>query len=152
MPPRQIAEDPSKAPKSEQNIGVVYRMLSVVSPFAFEEVVAEVFRAMGYPKVRVTGQSHDGGIDIRAERAALGSIERIVIQCKRKEQVGVEVARELLGTVSANPQISEGFLVTSGTLSQACKDFVSQHGRLAFLDGVELAKRMIELKIPLTDS
>jgi len=152
VPQPQIAEDLPGAPKSDRNLGEVYHMLSSISPSAFEEVVAEAFRAMGYPKVRVTGQSHDGGIDVRAERAALGSTERIVIQCKRKNQVGVEAARDLLGVVSADPRISKGYLVCSGTLSQACKDFVTEHGRLAFLDGLELAKRIIELKIPLTDS
>ena len=133
-------------------IGEVYTWVNSISPGRFEGIVAEVFCAMGYPKVRVTGQSHDGGIDVRAERAALGSTERIVIQCKRKNQVGVEAARDLLGAVSADPRISKGYLVCSGTLSQTCKDFITEHGRLAFLDGVELAKRIIELKIPLKDS
>lgn len=139
-----------KAPsKKGTGLGEIYRALREVTPNRFEQVVAEVFRYMGYGKARVTGGAYDAGVDIRATRNGPGGPEQVVVQCKRREQVGVDVARELLGTVTADARIAKGFLVVSGRLSPACRQFISEHGSLASMEGFELAKRLIEFGVHL---
>lgn len=129
------------------SLGEIYRAMQEVTPRRFEELVAEAFRHMGYANARVTGGAYDAGIDIRAARDGPGGPDRVVVQCKRHEQVGVDVAREMLGTVTADPRIAKGFLVVSGRLSPACRQFISEHGSLASMEGLELAKRFLEFGI-----
>jgi SNF2 family DNA or RNA helicase len=131
------------------NLGEIYQALQGLSPSKFEEVVALVFKHLGYANARVTGKAYDGGVDIQASRNAFGGVERIVVQCKRKSVLGVEVAREFFGAISADQRISKGFLAVSGKLSQECRRFVSDHGNLSALEGIELAKLIAEYQIPL---
>ena len=79
--------------------------------------------------------------------AGLGGKEVVVIQCKRKREVGVDAARELLGVVSADRMVSRGFLVVSGRLSRGCREFINQHGMLSAIEGLELARRAMKLGI-----
>ena len=129
-----------------RSLAEIYKTISETDPSNFEHIVAEVFRRMGY-SIRLTGQSYDGGIDIRASKSVVGGKKIIAIQCKHKPQVGVDVARELLGTVTSNPKISEGFLVVSGKLSPKCIEFIKRHGNLRYMEGLELAKRILELNM-----
>lgn len=144
---------PVKASEKERlaqkgaSLGEVYRGLQEVTPDRFEEIVAQAFRHMGYSNARVTGGAYDGGIDIRATKDSPGGVERVIVQCKRREQVGVDVARELLGAVTADPRITKGFLVVSGRLSPGCRQFISEHGNLATIEGLELAKRLLDFDI-----
>ncbi len=130
-----------------RSLGQVYESLAQLPPQEFEMVVASAFRRLGYANAKVTGQAYDGGVDIRASKNTVGGPERIVIQCKRKAQVGVDVARELMGVVAADHRISRGFLVVSGKLSGPCRDFIRQQGNLSSIEGVELAKRIVEFDI-----
>jgi len=144
--PAKAADQESPEQKST-GLGEIYRRLQEVTPDRFEKIVAQAFREMGYSNARVTGGAYDGGIDIRATKDSPGGVETVVVQCKRREQVGVDVARELLGTVAADPRITKGFLVVSGSLSQGCKQFISEHGNLAAIEGLELAKRLLDFDI-----
>ena len=129
-------------------LGKVYHALSRLSPADFEGVVAEVFSRLGY-RTRIVGGAYDGGIDVEASRGALGGKERVVIQCKRKAQVGPSAARELLGTVQEDRRIARGFLVVSGKLSPECRRFIAGCGALSSMEGVELAKHITELGLKL---
>ena len=126
-------------------VGEVYQTLSEISPYMFEQIVVEVLQGMGYVDARLCGQAYDGGIDIRASRKVLGGLEHIAFQCKRKNVVGVDVARELLGTIAADPSLTKGILVVSGKLSLPCREFVRQNGSLATIEGIELAKKVRDL-------
>lgn len=130
----------------------VIQALSRMDPSTFEETVAEVFRRLGYPDVRVTGGAGDEGIDIIASRSSIGGREHTAIQCKRMQVVGVQHARELLGAMASKPRLTKGFLVTSGRLSSDCQQFISEHGNLAAIEGVELARKIIEHGVGLPES
>ncbi len=148
--PAVVAEEVHRKEAQGSNLGETYQKLQEVAPSRFEEIVAEVFRHMGYPNAHVTGQAYDGGIDIRASRDAMGGTERIAVQCKRQQQVGVGIARELLGALEANPRISQGFLVVSGKLTPPCRQFINERGNLSSIEGIELAKRAMEFRIDFT--
>ena len=146
------AADQEPGARTGPGIGEVYRRLQEATPDRFEEIVAQAFRQMGFPDASVCGGAYDGGIDIRATKGSPGGVERIVVQCKRRDQVGADVARELLGAVTADPRTTKGFLVVSGRLSPACKQFVSEHGNLAAIEGLELARRLLDYGIEIDAS
>lgn len=144
--PRQAEVRPGPAGPT---FNEVFTQLSNMEPAKFEHAVAEVFRRWGYPDVRVTGGAGDEGIDVLASRNSVGGREHVAIQCKRMARVGVQHARELLGSIANKPRLTRGFLVVSGRLSPDCRQFISEHGNLAAIEGIELAKKMVELGVAL---
>ena len=147
--PEASTEEETEAKAAPIAFGEVYEGLSRLSPRGFEELVAEVFRHLGYPNVRVTGGAYDEGIDIIASRSTLGGREHVAVQCKRKAQVGVQAARELLGALASKPRFGKGFLVVSGALSAECRRLIEGHGNLSSIEGIELARRAVEFAITL---
>lgn len=120
-----------------------------LDPFRFEEIVRDVFVQLGFLNARTTKRSHDQGVDIVATRVSVGGLERIAVQCKHKSIVGVEVARELLGVLQAHPELTKGFIVTSGEASRECILFCQHNGRLAVIAGLELAQRIVQFKVKI---
>jgi len=134
------------------SIESVCKKLSQLSPKELEEKTKELLIAMGYKNARLTPISHDGGIDVFGSRQNGNKEETIVAQCKHTKSVEVNIARELLGVMAdnrVNDNISKGLLVTTGTFTKGCKEFVDNNPKLEWMDGRLLAKRLIELKIVL---
>ncbi len=83
-----------------------------LTPFEFEELVANLFGKMGLES-KLTRTSRDGGVDCVAfdPRPILGG--KVVIQAKRyRHVVGVSAVRDLYGTMM-NEGASKGLLVTT---------------------------------------
>ena len=96
---------------------------------------------LGYPNVKVTGKSHDGGIDILSTRNTADGIERVAAQCKRyRGNVAVHAARDFLGAISNDKTIKHGFLVTTGEFTSECLQFCQSSGMIRAIPGIELAK------------
>jgi hypothetical protein len=90
--------------------------LRQMDPFAFEHLVCELYRSLGY-EVIGTPPAGDGGVDAFARRSG----QTFLLQCKRvKKGVGEPVLRDLFGTVTALGA-SGGILVTTGTVSEQAK-------------------------------
>ncbi len=107
-----------------------------MTPDEFEDAVCRLFNAFGY-NLSVTQRSRDGGIDLDGLQGGLGQA-RVVVQCKRySSPVGVSAVRELFGVVSDDPEIAEGFLVTTSTFTQDAQAF-AQWKRITLIDGDEL--------------
>lgn len=107
---RYLARNPSK--------------LHELSPRRFEELVAELFRDMGYD-VELTPASKDGGFDIRAVRKTDVGHGLYFIECKRyseQNKVGVEVVRGLNGIVESE-KATGGVVVTSSFFTKGAFDF-----------------------------
>lgn len=143
-PTKTPSRDTTRATMDSQELMASVR---AASPELFEHIVAALFRGLGYVNARVTPRSHDGGVDVIATKASLGSTERIVAQCKRMDVVGVEHARELLGVISSDTAVSKGFLVTSGRFSNECQAFCQHDGRLACIDGARLVSMLRQFGI-----
>ena len=109
--------------------------ISKLEPLQFEELVKAIFGKLGFSNARTTKRSHDGGVDIIANRMSIGRSEKVIAQCKRMDRVGVDVGRELLGVIAADPTVAKAFLVTSGLVSQECRAFCERDGRLAVVEG-----------------
>jgi hypothetical protein len=68
-----------------------------LEPRRFEELVADIYRHLGY-HTRITQQTRDGGYDIVLVEAASG--KRVLVECKRyahNRRIEVSTVRELLG-------------------------------------------------------
>lgn len=108
------------------------------SPRDLELAAGKLFEAMGY-KATVTQYSRDGGIDVVASREVGHSREKVAIQCKRQvNSVGVQVLRDLLGVVSADPSFTKGVLVTTSGITADADQFLRNNGRLQVITGPEL--------------
>ena len=106
---RYLAQNPNK--------------MNDLTPRKFEELVAELFRDMGYD-VELTPAFNDGGFDIRAVRKTEVGIGLCFIECKRysSKKVGVEIVRKLYGVVESEGATS-GLVVTTSFFTRGAFDF-----------------------------
>jgi len=98
-------------------------LLTQIDPFAFEELVAELFYSFGY-QVELTKQTRDGGCDIIAARRTEVDL-RLLIECKRTEKIRVGVVRQLKGVLDSNA--TKAILATTGFLTPEATMFVAKH-------------------------
>lgn len=88
----------------------------------FEELVAEVFRELGYMNVYVTPHSNDGGIDILMyEQTEDGRIIKCGVQCKdHTAAIGVRDIRDFHSAIMTlkSDGFRRGYVVTSGTFTR----------------------------------
>lgn len=106
----------------------------------FEELVCEMLDKKGY-KVNLTQQTRDGGKDIIIiEDNLIGSF-LIYVECKKyapDRPVGVNLVRELYGTISAD-KATAGLLITTSYFSQDAIKFKNQVShQLSLIDYVKL--------------
>ncbi|QDY80991.1 restriction endonuclease [Streptomyces qinzhouensis] len=98
--------------------------LYAMDPIAFEELVAELFRAMGMQAVS-TQRSHDGGVDVDALDPAPIRGGKIVVQVKRyRNTVPPTAVRDLYGTVQ-DAGANKGVLVTTSGFGPGSHTFAN---------------------------
>lgn len=98
--------------------------LFTMDPIAFENLVAELFRAMGMEAV-TTQRSGDGGVDVEALDPAPIRGGRIVVQVKRyRNTVPPTAVRDLYGTVQ-DRGANKGVLVTTATFGPGSYTFAN---------------------------
>jgi restriction endonuclease Mrr len=87
-----------------------------LSPWQFQEFVAELLRRSGY-EVKLGPKGPDNGIDIFAERSTDVGCDLALVQCKRnapENKVTRAVVKELYGTVEER-RATRGLIVTTST-------------------------------------
>ena len=93
--------------------------LLALSPAAFEEMVAEMFRAMGHQAKR-TGRSGDHGVDI-VVRTRKGA--KWIVQCKRwRKAVGEGVVRDFYGTLQ-HEKANGGIIIGVSGFSRSAREW-----------------------------
>jgi superfamily II DNA or RNA helicase len=123
------------------SLSEIREKLYEITPSGFEELVRELMHYLGYPNVKVTGKSHDGGVDVLSTRNTANGIERVAAQCKRyRGHVSVHAARDFFGAISNDKSIKQGFLVTTGEFTAECLQFCQSSGMIRAISGIELAK------------
>ncbi len=106
----------------------------------FEELVERLMHYLGYPNVKVTKTSHDGGIDVLSTRLTEHGVERIAAQCKRyKQPVGIPIAREFLGAIENDKSIVKGYLITTSEFSSECITYCIHHA-IEMIPGIKMAE------------
>ncbi|MGW5282343.1 restriction endonuclease [Streptomyces collinus] len=107
-----------------------------MDPIAFENLVAELFRAMGMQAV-TTQRSNDGGVDVDALDPAPIRGGKIVVQVKRyRNTVPPTAVRDLYGTVQ-DAGANKGVLVTTSRFGPGSHTFANGKP-LELISGPEL--------------
>lgn len=90
-------------------------------PRKFEELVAELFRSMGYD-VLLTPRSRDGGMDFRAFRKEPFGTLLTIVECKRyrERKVGVGIVRSLYGVLNME-NAPHGVIATTSFFTRDAK-------------------------------
>ena len=122
-----------------------------ISPADFEELILKLLAKMGYGggdprRIRGVPRGPDGGIDGTIDEDRLG-LSQIYIQAKRfsENSVGRPTVQSFIGAMTGGG-CRKGVFVTSSTFTSEAKKFAKglTDVRLVLIDGVDLAKLMIE--------
>lgn len=113
-----------------------------VSPEQFEQLTADLLRAMGY-QARTTQYVADGGVDVIAHRDPLGLEPPIIkVQCKRMSSAqGGPQVQQLLGTLAPGEL---GLFVTLGTYTTQAFAIERSRRDLRLLGGADVARLVLE--------
>lgn len=118
---------------------VIRQIMSELSGYQFELLVAHLLECMGY-NTRVTQRSGDGGVDVIAHRDKLGFEPPIAkVQCKRTTAaIGRPEVDQLLGTLGEGEY---GLFVTLGSFNRQTVELERNRPKLRLIDG----KQFVEL-------
>ncbi|MGV9990224.1 restriction endonuclease [Streptomyces sp. NPDC003374] len=140
--PNQLAQvRPGRRPPDVGNRVVTHGSdeepdLYTMDPIAFENLVAELFRAMGMQAV-TTQRSNDGGVDVDALDPTPIRGGKIVVQVKRyRNTVPPTAVRDLYGTVQ-DAGANKGVLVTTSGFGPGSHTFANGKP-LELIPGAEL--------------
>ncbi|MFJ9905208.1 restriction endonuclease [Streptomyces sp. NPDC101152] len=140
-PDQLTAVRPSRQPQDVGNRVVTHGSdeepdLYNMDPIAFENLVADLFRAMGMQAV-TTQRSNDGGVDVDALDPTPIRGGKIVVQVKRyRNTVPPTAVRDLYGTVQ-DAGANKGVLVTTSGFGPGSHTFASGKP-LELISGPEL--------------
>jgi Holliday junction DNA helicase RuvB subunit len=137
------------APQTSQMIGTGRAPLTWQG---FEDLIAELFSALGYRNVKVTQRTGDEGKDIIMERAdPLRGITRVYVECKHwsSGRVGIKEVQVLHSAVMRDPQVHEGMLVTTGSFTNQARAYARQIGFIELVDLSELRELALKAGVDL---
>lgn len=114
--------------------------VAALNPYEFQDIVAALFRGLGYHVPFVAPKGKDGGIDIIAHSDPLGAVgPTIKIQVKHTPDslVPVGTVRQLAALLRTESDC--GVVVTSGRFTNEAERFAREyHRRLRLINGDEL--------------
>lgn len=130
----------------------------VASPKFFEDLIVDLFIAMGYGGTsedagRALGQSGDDGVDGVIDQDVLG-VDQIYLQAKRYgpgNSIGPGQIRDFYGALSIKKATKGIFVTTSHFTSSAEQTARDLGSRIVLIDGPQLAKLMIKYNIGCRD-
>ena len=113
-----------------------------MKPAEFESYVATLFSRLGYTAMAV-GRSHDGGIDVIAEKDG----KKNYIQCKKfiTSKVPVGAVRDFYGALADRVANGKGYFITTNKFTLEAEKF-AEDKPIELIDGFELVRyiRMAE--------
>ena len=99
----------------------------------FEHRCTALLTSRGY-KVRHTGRTGDGGIDLRAEDLTPLTGSTVIVQCKDQEQpIGEPKIREFYGLIEAEA-VHKGIFITTSQFTESARHFAAGK-RTELVDG-----------------
>jgi superfamily II DNA or RNA helicase len=143
-------EKPKYDPKDWRNLDIpqIHQKLYEISPYEFEELISQLMHYLGFPHVRVTKRSGDGGVDVLSSRNTGKGVERIAAQCKRyKGNLSVKIAREFFGAIQDDPTIVKGYLITTSDFTNECRAFCNRNG-IEMIPGIQVANYVRMFSLP----
>jgi len=122
--------------ESMKNDRQILYNLKGLKPTEFEDYIASLYVKLGYKTERV-GQSHDGGVDVIAEKDGITHY----IQCKKfiTRKVRVGDVRDFYGAISAKLTQGNGIFITTNYFTTEAKKF-AEDNMIEVIDGHALLK------------
>lgn len=107
-----------------------------MKPSEFEDYVADLFSRLGY-KTHAVGQSHDGGVDVVAEKDGITNY----IQCKKfiTSEVRVGDVRDFYGSLADHLANGQGYFITTNKFTLESRKF-AEDKPIELIDGYELVR------------
>jgi len=107
-----------------------------MKPSEFEDYIADLFSRLGY-KTRAVGQSHDGGIDVIAEKDRVKGY----IQCKKfiTSEVTVGDVRNFYGALADHLTNGKGYFITTNKFTLEAEKF-AEDKPIELVDGYKLIR------------
>ncbi len=103
-------------------------VLDDLSGFEFEDLMADVFRTLGYERVRQAERTADKGRDILMEEVVDGRRRAVVVECKHTGSVGRPVVQKLHSAVATfefdGPK--RGMVVTTGRFTGPAEAYAEE--------------------------
>ncbi|MCL2869847.1 restriction endonuclease [Candidatus Saccharibacteria bacterium] len=118
--------------------------LRKMNPYQFEQVIADLLRAMGYGESFTTKKSGDGGVDAIVNEDTLG-LGKIYAQAKRYADNNIvqeKAIRDFLGSLAAN-NIMKGVFITTSSFSDSAQK-LAENKSIILIDGDKVTELMIE--------
>ena len=123
------------------------------NPYEFQDLVADLLRAMNYYVSDIAQKGPDGGIDIIAYSDPLGTKQpRIIVQVKHRpnDSVSSDEVQKLAGTLKRNTDV--GIFVTSGRFSKpAIKEARNSREHIELIDFDRFVSLWVEYYKNMTD-
>lgn len=122
------------------------------NPYAFQDMVAALLRAMGYHTPFIAPKGKDGGVDIIAYIDPLGATTpRIKVQVKHMPETAIG-SKDIQALVGALKNGDIGLFVTSGTFSRDAKNASANSKEyIRIIDGEEFIDMWNEYYDKMTD-
>jgi Holliday junction DNA helicase RuvB len=120
----------------------------------FEDLLATLFRNLGYQNVRLTSRAGDERKDIVVEWAEpLRGTRTLYVECKHWQagSVGRGDVEVLHSAVMANPQVDEGIIVTTGGFTDGAVAYAKQVGVIQLIDREKLQELMATAEVQPTE-
>lgn len=140
--PEELDLVPTAGQTEQATQDAIVEALLGVSPEQFEQLTADLLRAMGY-QARTTQYVADGGVGVIAHRDPLGLEPPIIkVQCKRMSSAqGGPQVQQLLGTLAPGEL---GLFVTLGTYTTQAFAIERSRRDLRLLGGADIARLVLE--------
>jgi len=132
-------------------------ILDDLSGFEFEDLMEDVFRNLGYRRVRGAARTADEGRDILMEETVDGRRQGVVVECKHTDTVGRPVVQKLHSAVATyefdGP--TRGIVATTGRFTGPAKGYVetlrenNDPHQIELLDGEDLREIADEIGLDL---
>lgn len=105
-----------------------------MKPAEFEKYIADLFSRLGY-KAQAVGRSHDGGIDVIAEKDGVVNY----IQCKKfiTSEVTVGAVRDFYGALADRLANGQGYFITTNKFTLEARKF-AEDKPIELVDGFKL--------------
>lgn len=105
-----------------------------MKPYEFENYITDLFSRLGY-KAHAIGQSHDGGVDVIAEKDGIKNY----IQCKKfiTSEVRVGDVRDFYGALADHLSNGKGYFITTNKFTLEAEKF-AEDKPIELVDGYKL--------------
>lgn len=133
----------------------VFDLILRKSASFFEHLVMDLLLNMGYGydknAGKVTGRSHDGGIDGVINEDKLG-LDAIYIQAKGYESKTIG-RKEVQAFVGAMENVHKGVFITTSKFSKEAIDFVKRQSKsIKLIDGAMLSDLLVKFKVGISEA